>query len=61
MRKSKTHKFVVTISTNRACTRKVALREIRDNVHGQHYCTELDDGEPETFRIRSIRPHVERR
>lgn len=55
--KAKTHRFVVTITTNRACTRKVALREMRDNVYGGHYCTELDDGDPETFRIRSIRHH----
>lgn len=57
MRKTKTHRFVLTITTNRACTRQVALREARDNIHGLHYCTELEDGEPETFRIRSIRPH----
>lgn len=60
-RKSKTHRFVVTIRTNKECTRKVALREMRDTVYGLHYCTELDEGDPETFRIGSIRHHQEPR
>lgn len=51
----KTHKFILTITTNKKCSRKLALREVRDNVHGLHYCTTIEDGDPDTFRIRSIR------
>lgn len=55
MKKSRTHSFIVTITTDKQCPRKVALREIRDVIYGQHYCTPYEDDEPEEFRIRSVR------
>jgi hypothetical protein len=56
--KSRTHSFTINVTFNRACTRSVALREMKDDGDinaGTHYCTQLDDGEPETFKVRSIR------
>jgi hypothetical protein len=53
----KTHTFVITINMNRKCSQRHALREIRDTIYGLHYCTVFNDGtDPETFRIRSIKP-----
>lgn len=54
--KTKTHSFVVTIRTDRECTRATALRELRDTIHGEHYCSALEDGDPEAFTIKSFRP-----
>jgi hypothetical protein len=50
-----THSFIVTLRFNRKCSRKIALREARDNICGQHYCTVYDGREPDEFRIRSVR------
>lgn len=54
MAKQRIHKFTVTVTFNKKCLRRIALREVRDTIHGEHYCTELEDGDPATFRIRSI-------
>jgi hypothetical protein len=54
MSKKRVHTFTVTVTFNKKCLRRVALREVRDNIHGYHYCTELDDGDPETFRVKSV-------
>lgn len=53
--KQRQHTFIVTVTFDRACTRRIALREAKDNIHGQHYCTAYYDREPEEFRIRSVR------
>lgn len=53
--KSRTHRVIVTITMNRKCSRAVALREAKDNIHGQHYCTPYYDRDPDEFRIRSVR------
>lgn len=53
--KSRTHHLIVTITMDRKCSRATALREARDNIHGQHYCTPYEDKDPEEFRIRSVR------
>jgi len=59
--KKRIHQFIITITMNKKCLGRIALREVRDNIHGLHYCTELDDGDPETFRIKSIKPKGSRR
>jgi len=33
---------------------KAGAREVRDNIHGQHYYTQFEDDEPGEFRIRSV-------
>lgn len=58
--KKRTHQFILTITTNKACTSKVALREARDTIHGEHYCTVIEDDDPEKIKISSIR-HFDRR
>lgn len=54
MAEKRVHKFTVTVTFNKKVLRRVALREVRDNIHGEHYCTELEADDPSTFRIRSI-------
>jgi hypothetical protein len=61
MAKQRVHKFILTVTMNKKCLRRTALREVRDNVHGEHFCTELEDGDPDTFRIRSITNTTSRR
>lgn len=52
---SKVHTFSITIRTDKACSRKVALREVKDCIHGEFYCTELDDGDPGEFKVVRIK------
>jgi hypothetical protein len=54
MAKARVHRFVLTVTMDQKCTRKTALREVRDNIHGQHYCTTYQDDDPESFRVKSI-------
>lgn len=56
MAKQRIHKFIITVVMDRKCLRRTALHEVRDNIHGEFYCSpmELDAGEPESFRVRSI-------
>lgn len=51
----RTYTFKLTVSFNKGCRAAVALREVRDNIHGEHYCTEYDDNDPGTFRVSSIK------
>lgn len=53
--KKRIHQFVITVTMDRKCLRRVALREVRDNVHGDFYCTELEDNDPGMFKIKSIK------
>lgn len=61
-----THQFVISVTFDKPCTRELALRELRDDggidAGGghSHYCTQYDDHEPETFRVRSIKPQKKR-
>lgn len=55
MAKQRTHRFVLTITMDKPCSAKLALREARDTIYGQHYCTQFNDHEPGEFRVRSIR------
>jgi hypothetical protein len=55
-KKSKRHSFVVTVTMNKPCNARRALAEIRGNIYGTHYCTPFCDEDPDTFRIRSIKP-----
>lgn len=61
MPKQRVHKFILTVTMNKKCLRRIALREVRDNIYGMHYCIEFEKGDPETFRIRSITNKVGRR
>lgn len=51
----RTYTFKLTVTFNKGCRAALALREVRDNIHGEFYCTELERSDPSTFRIRSIR------
>ena len=61
MGKQRVHKFIITVTMNRKCLRRIALREVRDNIHGEHYCNQYEQGDPETFRVRSITNAAKRR
>jgi hypothetical protein len=59
--KQRSHQFVINVTFNKPCTRALALRELRDDGGidaggGVHYTTQREDHEPETFKVRSIRP-----
>jgi hypothetical protein len=57
-RKTKIHTFVITVTTDKACTEAHARREARDVIHGLYYLTQRDcDIDPGTMRIRSIKRH----
>jgi hypothetical protein len=51
----RTYTFKLTVSFNKGCRAAIALREVRDNIHGLHYCTEYAYDDPSTFRVRSIK------
>lgn len=51
----RTYTFQLTVTFNKGCRAAVALREVRDNIHGEHYCTKFEDSDPGTFRIRSVK------
>lgn len=53
--KQRVHQFVITVTMNKKCLRRVALREVRDCIHGDFYCSELDDGDPGMFKVKSIK------
>lgn len=40
---------------DKKCTRSTALREVRDCVYGDFFCTELEDSDPGMFRVKSIK------
>lgn len=50
----RTYTFTLTVAFNKGVRAAGALREVRDNIHGEHYCTVLEDGEPDSFRISRI-------
>ena len=52
---SKTHTVMVTVTFDKPCTKKVALRELRDTIHGKNYCTQYKDSEPGEYTIRSVK------
>lgn len=54
--RTKRHQLVITISTDKPCTKAVALRELRECIHGEFYMAQLSDREPEVFCVRSFKP-----
>jgi len=54
--KTRRHTVLLTVTFDKKCTRALALRELRDTIHGTEYCTQLEDHEPGEFSIRSIKP-----
>ena len=54
-KKSRTHKIVMTVVFNRACTRQMAVYEARNNIHGEFYTDGLEDGAPDSFKVRGMR------
>lgn len=55
MKKQRSHTVLVTVSFDKACTRAVALRELKDTIHGNEYCTQFEDSEPGEYRVRSVK------
>ncbi len=61
--KARTHRVTLTVTFDKPCTRKVAVAEVRDNIHGEFYPSGAGlqswewptPGYPETFKIRSVR------
>lgn len=50
----KTHTFKITVTMDKGCRVATALREVRDCIHGEFYCTALEDKDPEAFKVRTI-------
>lgn len=61
MAKQRVHQFVITVTMDKKCLRRTALREVRDSIHGEFYCSEFEDGDPGMFRIKSIKAKEARR
>jgi hypothetical protein len=58
--KQRTHRVTLTVTFDKPCTRKVALEELRDNIHGEFFTTCYALGtppqiHPDKFKIRSVR------
>jgi hypothetical protein len=51
--KQKLQSFVITVRMDKACPQYVALREVRDCIHGQFHCGR-HDGDPESFKVSRI-------
>lgn len=56
--KTRLHTFSLTIVTDIPCAKAVALREARRLLRGVHF-NGFRDGEPKSFRVRSIKPTKE--
>jgi hypothetical protein len=58
--RSKTHEFVLKVRFDKPCTREYAVREVKNNVHGEFYTdTYVADNwptrkSPEAFVIKKI-------
>lgn len=53
--KKQTHTLTLTVRFDRKCSKAHAARAARDCIHGTFYPTALEDGDPETMKVRSIR------
>ena len=54
MKKQRTHTALVKVTFDKPCSRKLALRELKDTIHGNEYCTQFDDSEPGEYRVKSV-------
>lgn len=54
--KKRVHRFVLALTFDKPCDAEVALREAKDTIHGEHYTTVLEDGEPGVYLVKSIKP-----
>jgi hypothetical protein len=52
--KAKRHTVLLTVTFDKPCTRKLALREVRDTIHGTTYCTQYKDSEPGEYKVGGI-------
>lgn len=55
MAKQRIHTFTVTIRMDKPCTEAVALREVKDCIHGNFYTTPMDDHEPGEFVVKNFK------
>jgi hypothetical protein len=55
MPKKKIHEFIIRVRFDRPCTTAHALRETKDNVHGNFYPVPWADKDPEEAWIKSIK------
>lgn len=49
----KIHTLTITVRMDKRCSKRIALREVRDCIHGEFYCGGYAD-EPEMFRVTRI-------
>lgn len=54
MAKEKTHTFTINVTFDKACTAAVARREVKDCIHGDFYTSQIEEDEPEKFRVGRI-------
>ncbi len=52
--KTKSHKFTISVTFDKPCTKEHALKSVRDCVHGDFYPYQMEDGEPGEFKIRGF-------
>jgi hypothetical protein len=52
MAKQRVHTFAIRVTMDRKCSKRHALREVRDCLQAsEHYTTAWNDGDPESFRV----------
>jgi hypothetical protein len=54
--KAKIHTFTIKVRFDKKCTSAHAIREVRDNIHGNFYPMQMEDTDPGEFWVRAIRP-----
>lgn len=54
--KSKTHLLFLRVTFDKPCSAKHAAKEAADCIHGEFYPTSLKKSDPDSFRVKSIRP-----
>lgn len=53
--RSRRHVFQISIRMDKPCSEKIALREVRDTIHGIFFTTQFEECEPGQYRVLSIR------
>lgn len=53
---SKVHTFAIKVRMDRACSRSLAIREVRNSIHGGFYCDQMEDYDPGEFHVVSFNP-----
>lgn len=53
--KQKTHELVIRVTFDKPCSKKHAINEVKDCIHGEFYPTQHSDSDPEIFKVKNIK------